>query len=399
MTELSQFSPARPLLLALDFPLGAGGGGAVILRSLLNQQDRARMVWTSPGLPATPSPTPDGGYPLHPRAHLGRLMKRRSQTLDALMAGALADETLALAQRHNAGAIRIVMHGAMVHVAARLLRRTRLPVHLTVHDDPPYGVALLSRRHVALIPLIERDLAFALRNARSVDVISRGMAERYRTKYGVDSVVIHRGMSTPIAPSLPRDRSEPLEVGILGNTYGYPQLVLLGEALIRAASSAGARARVVIVGQGHGQRLRDQLKGRLEVEVTGHLQEAEAVERLRRCFLLYLNYPFSIRARVLRQTSFPTKLSTYIQAARPLLVHAPSDSSIAPLFDLDGGYVTGWRDERVETGAAALVRAWRADASHDTQHPAADELRLRYYDLTKNRRTLIDVLNNLVAPI
>jgi hypothetical protein len=400
MSTLSNFSSESPLLLAMDYPLSAGGGGAVILRSLLGEAERSRIVWASPSLPAGNSPEPDGGYALRRGSlRFGPMIKRRSQTLDALLAESLSDEILAVARGRGARAIWIVMHGAMVHVAARVLKRTTLPVHLTVHDDPPYGVALLSRRHVALVPLIERDLAFALRRARSVDVISQSMADRYRIRYGVSSLVVHRGMAVPIASSPPRDRGEPLEVGILGNTYGYPQLLLLAGALIQASSVAGVPARIVVIGQGHGQRLRDELKGRLEVEVTGHLEEAAAVERLRRCFLLYLNYPFSARARVLRQTSFPTKLSTYIQAARPLLVHAPADSSVAPLFDLDGGYVTGWRNERPSEGAAVIVRAWKSEASHASHHVAAEDLRNQYYELTRNRRVLLDALNQLAATV
>jgi hypothetical protein len=397
MDQLTQYSPDRPLLLVTDYPLDLGGGGAVILRSLLGATDRAGLIWACPSLRPDSPPGLGGGQVLLQGSHrFGRLLRRRSLTVDALSAGRLANEISEIARQQNAAALWIVMHGAVVHVAARLLKQSVLPTHLSVHDDPPFGVALVSRRHLAMVPFIEHDFSSSLRRARSIDVISQGMLERYRRRYGVTATVVHRGMAGPIAPSPSHAPSGVLEVGVLGNTYGYRQVVLLADAIVRAAATLGVRGRVVIIGQGHGARLRDQMGGRLEVEVTGHLDEGVAVERLQRCFLLYLNYPFSWRAAVLRQTSFPTKLSTYLLAARPLLAHAPADSSIAPLFNGHAEYVNLWRNERAEDGEAAICRAWNDGASHASQHVPAERLRSHYYDLETNRDLLFRALNGLV---
>ena len=175
-----------------------GGGGAVILRSLLQERDRKRMVWGSPLL-APGDGASAGTLPLRtPAGRLRRWLGRRSLTVDSLFSGAIADAVASSARNLNARAIWIVMHGAMVHVAARISERTNLPFHLSVHDDPPYGVGLMSRRHLGLIPLVARDLGLALRRARSIDVISAGMARRYETRYGAKSVVVHRGIQGPV---------------------------------------------------------------------------------------------------------------------------------------------------------------------------------------------------------
>jgi hypothetical protein len=398
MNELTGYSPERPLLLVTDYPPTLGGGGAVILRSLLDGAARARMVWASPSIePGDASQGPGAVALTAGSRRFSPWLRSRSIIVDSLVAGRLAREIDALAAARNAAAIWIVLHGAMVHVAARLLARSTRPTHLTVHDDPPFGVALLSRRYAALAPFIARDLGHALRRARSIDVISDGMARRYRRLYGVDSTVVHRGMSEAVKPSPPFGAPDVLEVAVLGNTYGYDQLRVLAEAVIAAASGAGVKGRLVFIGHGHGARLRDAFVGRLDVETTGHLDETAAVERLRRCFLLYLNYPFSLRAAVLRQTSFPTKLSTYVLAARPILVHAPRDSSIAGLAD-HGDYASWWDDERPERGGALIARAWTNTSLRDSWHVAAERVRQRYYDLETNRRAMFGVLNRLVAP-
>jgi hypothetical protein len=398
---LTGFSPDRPLLLVTDYPADTPGGGAVILRGLLEGPDRECVVWASPTPPDDPNAA--GAVTLK-RGSSGR-RGRRSMLLDStLYAGSLAREVAELARQRSARAVWMVMHGAVVHVAARLTRPKAvplsLPVHLTVHDDPAFATALRSRRYLALVPLIEHDFAGSLRRATSVDVIGEAMRERYLRRYGVASVVVHRGLPGSIVESPRYDRQGlGLSVGVLGNTYSYGQLPVLARAVARAAEQLGVPGSVVVLGRSHGETLRAEMAaGRIDVriEVAGHVSESEGVDRLRRCFALYLNYPFAARDRVLRQTSFPTKLSTYAMAARPLLLHMPEDSSASALARVWGRYATLWPSFDEGEGAAHLVRLWNAPASDMSYHDEAEAVRLAYYDPTRNREILCAALNALV---
>jgi hypothetical protein len=394
--SLTRYTADRPLALLTDWPPDAGGGGAVIFRSLLGPEERERIVWMSPSPPNRPDAAgPNDVFLRNGSAGRGR----RSVGIDStLRADALAREALAEAESRGARALWVVMHYAGVSIAARLARMDRLPLHLTVHDDPAFGVALRSKRYLALVPWIERDFAFAMRRAASVDVIGRGMAERYRRRYGVESTIVHRALDDPIAPAGDFDAARNgLRVGVLGSTYGYNQLPILARAVEAAADRLGVAPRLLIVGQGHGDQLRAEFAGRVEVESTGHVSEAEAIPLLRDCFALYLNYPFGRRDAVLRQTSFPTKLSTYVQAARPLLIHAPADSSTTPLVGPDG-YASAWADLDPARGAEALVAAWRLAENHASRHEAAERVRRDYYDPDRNRRALFGALDALVPP-
>ena len=119
---------------------------------------------------------------------------------------------------------------------------------------------------------------------------------------------------------------------------------------------------------------------------------------MRGCFALYLNYPFGLRDRVLRRTSFPTKLSTYVQAARPLLMNVPADSSVTPLADDPGPeYAAHWADTSPETGADALVTLWERAGSGGSRHDDAEAVRLRYFDAGRNRAALASALDALAA--
>jgi hypothetical protein len=128
---------------------------------------------------------------------------------------------------------------------------------------------------------------------------------------------------------------------------------------------------------------------------SGHVDESEAVVRLRECFALYLNYPFGPLDSSLRRYSFPTKLGTYALAARPILIHAPEDCSVMPLTEIPG-YAKHWGSLGEGDGTPALVQMWNDPRASESRHAEAESIRLRYYDPGRNRRTLFEALNGLV---
>jgi hypothetical protein len=388
---LRNYSPERPLLLLTDYPPDTGGGGAVILRDLLGPAERESVLWLSPSRPSAEIPN---SHWL--RSGSAGKRGRRSLGLDSTFyADALTREVEQVARDRNARAIWIVMHGAGVAIADKLSRKGGWPLHLTVHDDPAFANALRSKRYLLLVPLIERQFASALKWAKSVDVICEAMRQRYLSRYDVDSVIVHRGLTNPVEPS-PEYHRRVLRVGVLGSTYSYEPLPVLGRAVAAAAERLGVPGEVVVMGRSHGEQLRDEMAGRIKVDVTGHVDEAAAVPMLQDCFALYLNYPFGRRDAVLRQTSFPTKLSTYIQAARPLIMNVPSDSSVIPLLE-HGRYASLWDSPNEAKGTQVLVDLWNDPRSHQSWHGEAEAVRSRYYDRGTNRRILFQVLDGLVT--
>ncbi len=182
------------------------------------------------------------------------------------------------------------------------------------------------------------------------------MQQRYRQRYGVASEITHRALEGVIEqiPRLDR-QAVGLSVGILGNAYRYQQLPVLAEAVRLAASRAGVTGRLIVYGQSFGDRLRKETHGKIDVVVRGHVDERTAAAQLsREALALYLNYPFTAAEKVLRETSFPTKLSTYLLCARPILVHAPPNSTTSELSTDEPAFARGWTDLNPESGAHAL---------------------------------------------
>ncbi len=401
MERLTTFAADAPLLVLTEYHPYHAGGGLAILRTLIEPADRDRLLWVTTAPPRDVDRTYPPVISLRKSTGARGWPMRLAPVLDStLLSTGMARELLEIVRQKNAKALWIVAHGSALPITDEFLRLCRdspLPMHVTVHDDPAFAVAAMSKKLRLLVGRTERQFAKVLHAARSVDVIGKGMQMRYRERYGVDSEIIHRAVDGVVEQKLPLERETVgLSVGILGNTYRYQQLPLLAEAVRLAALRVGAKGRVIVYGQSFGARLRADVNAEVEVVVRGHVDEAEAAAQLsREALVLYLNYPFAEAERVLRETSFPTKLSTYVLSARPILVHAPLNSSTSELCKDEPEFARAWTDMSSLSGANALTDFWKAPDIEKSFHAAAERTRLKYFDPERNRSMIGQLLNNL----
>jgi hypothetical protein len=371
-------------MLITPFSPSHGGGGAVILRSLLRNQEAA-TVWAT--LQHRDAVEPPAAF---------RCATRKSHESSWLARPAALSQGLArLAADVNAQALWVVAHGPVVPLIERLRTEIGLPLHLSVHDDPAWSVTFRSRRELGLTPWIHQQFGRAVRCADSIDVISGPMRGELLRRYGVDSIVVHRVLDDPIEENRAYVSNEQyLEVGLLGSVYSAAQFSYIIATTARAARLLGTKARLNVVGTRVEALIQLAARaGDVDVNFTGHLPESQGIAILRRQFVLFLGYPFGIRERMIRRTSFPAKLATYVQAARPILLTAPYASSVLPLTDF-GDYVIPRLDQDVDAGARSLVAAWRNPVMHASRHLEAERVRERYFG-RDNRRRLFHTLNQL----
>lgn len=381
MTDLAAYAPGHPLLLVTPFAPGTQGGGAVIVRSLIAGLEH-KIVWAGPG---TVEDAPYDGAVAH--LDLGRKPWLLPPALTARRIEAIADA-------HAARGVWAVAHGPIVPALA-LLDAPEHRLHVSVHDDPAWSVAFRGRRDRALAPWIHVHFTRALRSAASIDVIGGGMRAAVARRVGRDSVVVHRQIPGPIRPNAEPPPSDRLVVGLLGSVYHPRELQGLARLLARAGELVGVPPRLSVIGT-EARWMRDAVgDARVEVEFHGHLDEPEGLRLLRRAFALYVGYPFGWRERALRRTSFPAKLATYMQAARPLLVHTPPDSTLTPLLGLRPLSIP-WVSDDVQRGAQTMACAWRQPAYHQSQHELAEAVRQRYFG-EDNRQRLTEALDDLVS--
>jgi hypothetical protein len=299
------------------------GGGSVQLRSHVAQLPQLRMNWYY----LAPSRAPGAG-----RHWLGKPLSPLQFAADlCARSGFLPTSTLPvrnIVAQIDADLYWVVAHYEGISVADELISAGK-HVHLTVHDEP-LAMLLRSRRFRALWPLMSLVFPRVLRGARSVDVTSTKMRDYFNQKYGVDCFALYKFLpELPIVT--PQLVKETLTVGHIGSLY-HPDA--FRRFLLAARNYAAAKNRSLrIVRIGESPEMSKIASENLaQFENHGELLEQDALPVLAKCDFVYAMYPEAFRFKGFRRTSLPIKLSTYIQAQRPIFAQTPLDSGLAQLI-------------------------------------------------------------------
>jgi hypothetical protein len=237
----------------------------------------------------------------------------------------------------------VVGHYEGICIAAELCDQGK-PVHLTIHDDA-FGTWRRSGRYRWFQPLLRATYPKLLRRARSIDVTSWGMRNLYREKYGVNCFSVY--LQVPVLPQLSVEpNGDNLTIGHIGTLYDLEPFRRFLNACKQIAAEEKRRLRVVRIGA--SPELIDIANENPEIfQSHGDLSEEAAVSLLATCDLLYAMYPAGGKYELFRRTSLPIKLSTYVQAQRPMFAHSPPDSGLARIVGPAGvGCVCSGEDER-----------------------------------------------------
>ena len=79
---------------------------------------------------------------------------------------------------------------------------------------------------------------------------------------------------------------------------------------------------------------------------------------LAKCSFVYAMYPFEKKLHVFAETSLPTKLTTYVQAGRPIFAHCPAKSSLRQFInDTDTGVVWNGIDSNEGKEACEAIQS------------------------------------------
>jgi hypothetical protein len=307
--------------VALFTPFSPGiGGGSVQLRSHLRQMRGLDVDWYYLAQnPAQGERWHYLGSPLTSAQFLSDLSARTG-----LLPGSKA-AVRNLVKQIPADLYWVVAHNEGISVAAELLDLGK-KVHLTVHDDP-FGTWVRSDRYRLFRPLLSRTFPRILRSAQSIDVTSWGMRNLYRQEYGVKCFALYLHV-----PQLPQRNIVPdpahLTVGHIGTLYHPEPFRCFIAACKKIAARQQRTFRFIRIGTSPAI---DSIaaKDLAIFEFHPDLTEEAAIPLLAQCDFLYAMYPPGKRFELFRKTSLPVKLSTYLQAQRPVFAHTPADSTLA----------------------------------------------------------------------
>lgn len=215
----------------------------------------------------------------------------------------------------------------LIYLARRVSSALRLPLIVTIMDPPERFIFDLGMDRWSGKNLLQEFRA-TLACAERISVASEGMRQEYQNKYGVDSLVLIHGIQREqriVTPSHPY-RSDEFSIGFAGNLYAKEEW----RSLLAAIDSVNWRI------DGRKIRLR-VLSPRLDIrsnltsniEYLGWRPVEETIKLLSEVDATYLPYWFDERRRLFVRLCFPNKLSTYLAAGRPVMLHGPIDSSPA----------------------------------------------------------------------
>lgn len=315
----------RQITLFTSFSPNIGGGSA-LLRSLLPHLRKAEIRWLYLGNDGSNYP---GSLLLGPPLIGGELLG------DLVRSGALWTSTNSQAVSRYATAVSetsadvywVVAANEGILLANALAKKTRVPIHLSVHDDPA-AAARRSRRYRIYEGLINRAFQKALRSVGSVDVVTEAMQHYYLDEFRVNSRVV-RPFLPALAPAAEFIATAAgIVVGFCGNLYAEKEMVQFCSALHRYGLDKGLRTEIRIFGETvKGELLRKRFPAMIVSRPT--LPEPLLIQELSQCDFLYAMYPFSQSAELFRRTSVQQKVTVYLQAQRPIFAHTPTDSSLA----------------------------------------------------------------------
>ncbi|MGY6156164.1 TylF/MycF/NovP-related O-methyltransferase [Paraburkholderia graminis] len=253
----------------------------------------------------------------------------------------LVNRVADFAHRQNVDTIWAVLQGqTMVRLAAAVADRLEMPLFTLVWDPLAWWLQAnqvdrwTSRQAVA-------EFESVIRRSHAVATASPAMSAAYEAKYGVRSVALiaSHDQANSFTPVGRPHREGELVVGMAGQFYANAEWQTLVKTLNLANWSIGGR-KIRLLVLGHYIPDSDIPEGK--VEFLGWKSQKEAIRILAaQADVLYCPYPFDPSLAEVSRLSFPSKLVSYFAAGRPVLLHAPLDSSPAVFVrQADAGLVT-----------------------------------------------------------
>ena len=280
----------------------------------------------------------------------------------------LVNEAVEFASAEDVNAVWAVLDApTSIALAEPVARALGVPLYCMVWDDIEHNVRYFRLDRLAANKA-RSNFSSALRAASGVAVIGETMQAEYQSRYGVSSVVVRHGIDESLLKPVgvePQSGSV-LRIGFAGTVSARSAFSNFLKGLDERGWHIGDRTvHLILV----GHRFDLSTNRAAHIEYLGWRSNAETIELLSSCDVNYLPQPFEPEMSSFSRLSFPTKLTTYLAAGRPVLLHAPDGASLPRFFkeyafgawckQLSGETVTSMMEELVSDDAK-LSRA--ADA-------------------------------------
>jgi len=222
----------------------------------------------------------------------------------------------------------------IIRIADRLRYRTSLPFFSMVWDTPERILSLSPSLSQSLRVDLMSEFSNVMRHSKCVSVVSQGMEQHVRDLGASRTVIMYPAISDycgkkVLVNDVPRSDRTTVRIVFAGTLYAIHEWNAFLKAIDRW--NASRRRLIQLDFIGHFPRRQAELRSWIQRYPTKPLDET--IQFIKGAHIAYLPYHLSAMYRLDVQTSFPSKLSSYIAAGTPVFLHGPTDSSAARFLE------------------------------------------------------------------
>lgn len=236
------------------------------------------------------------------------------------------------AKKQNIDRVWCILQGqTMIRIALKVAKRLGVPLYSQVWDPPHWwlGANSIDRLTTGKVhKLYEKVLAQSTRMAAA----SFNMARIYKERYGANTITVIPSLDESLIKE-PKVKTgkDCIIIAIAGQIYALDAWNSLLEALDTSGWIVNGKRVIVRIMSyylpdiaGHNAR---------HIEFLGYRGQEESINILSESDILYLPYWFDKKYDEVVRLSFPSKLTAYLAAGKPILCHAPDYSSPASFLN------------------------------------------------------------------
>lgn len=240
-----------------------------------------------------------------------------------------AKDILKFAKENNVDRLWIILQGqTMIWLAEYFIKKNIYPVHIQVWDSPNWWIKARGFDYLSA-KLLRKNYRYCVERATQFASASFPMSEDYFQKYSKRSqVLIGIIPASYIIEEGPTRDQNKFVIGIAGQVYATDTF----ESLIDALNS--------VYWDIDGKRVEIHYWGNSELPVKGdriirrgYIPQDQLTQALSGCDILYCPYWFDRGFKEEAETSFPSKLVTYLAANTIVFFHGPSYSSPVDILE------------------------------------------------------------------
>ena len=239
---------------------------------------------------------------------------------------ALTKKIVEFGRKHRVDAVWCVLQGqTMIRLALPVAEGLGVSLFTQVWD-PPYWWLRENKVDALSSKLVLKEFSRVLRGSAACAAASWAMAEQYRAEFKTRALPVIPSLDANLAlrPATEIHEGNELIIGLAGQIYSVQEW----HSLIAALDSvnweiAGRKVKIRLL----GRYANLYANGKMHIEFLGWTSQVDTIKLMSEADILYCPYWFDPVFESEARLSFPSKLTTYLAAGRPVLFHGPAYAS------------------------------------------------------------------------